>query len=486
MSSSPRHGLLYVGLCVRVACRGVMAAPKRVLKALRHVEHVFEVNEPGDVRKLKAAKAATISPIKYCAEEDSSLWFGIAMRQCHCASQAGSGFEVKLARTPWLREMDTWDAGAWAWFIMLVLDKSAPGLRSMGRCDDSSDTCFYSILPHYKMNPADPSGFAAALERELRQLVALPRFSGDRRSFFFGCSGDEAELSFISPEVDGQADPARVFDTSWHWRRAAALLSVDIEDLSQSPGVTYLVGSGDGVRVLGADRQWFGSAREYISHRLARAQFSTGECERVCDFIWTLASAETSLAGLSPLEYAMRFERRRGKHPVPGAMRAAYNLFGISIPEMDEYAHDVKFHKCAACSAPEPANTRFQCCAACKIPRYCSRECQKLHWKAAHKLQCRAGAGAGADPWAVADAKRRQPRESVIQAMLTQLPSAAPLPGTEEAAAYEVCLRRLLAIPGSNGLMRTKVAEAKAAYEARKEELHTRFPDHPRWDAPLS
>jgi hypothetical protein len=96
--------------------------------------------------------------------------------------------------------------------------------------------------------------FAADLEREMRQLAALPRFASEPSSFFVGWSGEPEMLYFLSPEVDAQADPARVFDTSWHWTRAAELLSADIEDLSQSPGVTYLVGAGDGVRVLGAGR----------------------------------------------------------------------------------------------------------------------------------------------------------------------------------------------------------------------------------------
>jgi len=51
---------------------------------------------------------------------------------------------------------------------------------------------------------------------------------------------------------------------------------------------------------------------------------------------------------------------------------------------------------CAGCGAAKPdAATAFKFCAACKAVMYCSRECQKAHWKK-HKRECAALSSAGA------------------------------------------------------------------------------------------
>jgi hypothetical protein len=55
--------------------------------------------------------------------------------------------------------------------------------------------------------------------------------------------------------------------------------------------------------------------------------------------------------------------------------------------------------QCAQCLALQPKDVgqgklnKFKMCAACKCPVYCSPECQKLHWKKAHKKQCKAWRG---------------------------------------------------------------------------------------------
>ncbi|KAJ7621586.1 hypothetical protein DFH06DRAFT_1341208 [Mycena polygramma] len=47
---------------------------------------------------------------------------------------------------------------------------------------------------------------------------------------------------------------------------------------------------------------------------------------------------------------------------------------------------------CSNCSSVPPPNTTLKLCATCKLTRYCSKECQKTHWKI-HKQSCRLGAG---------------------------------------------------------------------------------------------
>jgi hypothetical protein len=32
----------------------------------------------------------------------------------------------------------------------------------------------------------------------------------------------------------------------------------------------------------------------------------------------------------------------------------------------------------------------FQVCAGCRCVRYCSRDCQKAHWRSGHRADCRA------------------------------------------------------------------------------------------------
>jgi len=41
------------------------------------------------------------------------------------------------------------------------------------------------------------------------------------------------------------------------------------------------------------------------------------------------------------------------------------------------------------CFKVEKTEKEFQCCGNCRIPVYCSRKCQKVHWKRGHKEVCR-------------------------------------------------------------------------------------------------
>jgi hypothetical protein len=49
---------------------------------------------------------------------------------------------------------------------------------------------------------------------------------------------------------------------------------------------------------------------------------------------------------------------------------------------------EAKLHKMAGCSAPQCYNSGTKICSRCKKARYCSSECQKLHWKT-HKIMCK-------------------------------------------------------------------------------------------------
>ena len=47
--------------------------------------------------------------------------------------------------------------------------------------------------------------------------------------------------------------------------------------------------------------------------------------------------------------------------------------------------------KCASpfCLNVEEEPKEFQCCSGCRNAAYCSRKCQKLHWKNGHKEACK-------------------------------------------------------------------------------------------------
>ena len=42
---------------------------------------------------------------------------------------------------------------------------------------------------------------------------------------------------------------------------------------------------------------------------------------------------------------------------------------------------------CASCHASEE-DAKLMKCARCQMKWYCSRDCQKAHWKLGHKLYC--------------------------------------------------------------------------------------------------
>ena len=100
-------------------------------------------------------------------------------------------------------------------------------------------------------------------------------------------------MDFQPTPEDITGDAARVFDTSWHWRRAAELLGGEVKDLSSSPGCTYLVGE-TGQAVLGGDGKWYPTPRAYIEKRLSTVVSGLPEAEKkdICDMIIALASAE--------------------------------------------------------------------------------------------------------------------------------------------------------------------------------------------------
>jgi hypothetical protein len=63
----------------------------------------------------------------------------------------------------------------------------------------------------------------------------------------------------------------------------------------------------------------------------------------------------------------------------------SWNLTDASDDDMDATVSMV--HKCAQCGTAEAKSGDYKDCAKCRITFYCSRSCQKAHWKV-HKKSC--------------------------------------------------------------------------------------------------
>ena len=67
-----------------------------------------------------------------------------------------------------------------------------------------------------------------------------------------------------------------------------------------------------------------------------------------------------------------------------------------SLPVMNREAFSLAIkaalepRACAACASVEAVVRTYQKCAGCNVARYCGAECQRSHWKAAHKGECKA------------------------------------------------------------------------------------------------
>lgn len=58
-------------------------------------------------------------------------------------------------------------------------------------------------------------------------------------------------------------------------------------------------------------------------------------------------------------------------------------------------AEETAARSCSSCGTERGSAEQLALCAGCKTARYCSRGCQKQHWKD-HKLYCKHVASAGA------------------------------------------------------------------------------------------
>lgn len=72
-------------------------------------------------------------------------------------------------------------------------------------------------------------------------------------------------------------------------------------------------------------------------------------------------------------------------------MKNMAGLFRDSrLPWKQKLKKEKHFHRCSnvLCTETETSGNKFLVCGRCKASKYCSRKCQKIHWKSGHKKVC--------------------------------------------------------------------------------------------------
>lgn len=108
------------------------------------------------------------------------------------------------------------------------------------------------------------------------------------------------------------------------------------------------------------------------------AGVGAGGCPLLSDFGWSLPEAEPHTANQFMSDWwASRGVESCAKKPAPGAEAAT----GESDGELRLCSH-------MRCGRKETRRHEFRRCSVCGAANYCSRACQALDWKRAHKAQC--------------------------------------------------------------------------------------------------
>ncbi|CAE8714054.1 unnamed protein product [Polarella glacialis] len=77
-----------------------------------------------------------------------------------------------------------------------------------------------------------------------------------------------------------------------------------------------------------------------------------------------------------------------------GGLRSAHSMRALAMSGSDSHyltrCHQFQQAICGRCGASEPVPGSFQKCGACKTVRYCGTDCQRQHWGAGHRDECKA------------------------------------------------------------------------------------------------
>ncbi|CAE8638732.1 unnamed protein product [Polarella glacialis] len=77
-----------------------------------------------------------------------------------------------------------------------------------------------------------------------------------------------------------------------------------------------------------------------------------------------------------------------------GGLHSAPSMRAFAMTGSDSHyltrCHQFQQAICGRCCASEPVPGSFQKCGACKTVRYCGTDCQRKHWGAGHRDECKA------------------------------------------------------------------------------------------------
>ncbi|KAJ3333990.1 hypothetical protein HDU76_013637 [Blyttiomyces sp. JEL0837] len=96
-------------------------------------------------------------------------------------------------------------------------------------------------------------------------------------------------------------------------------------------------------------------------------------------YLHRFGAIETLFGFLNHKEEVVRFQAQRGINDYPWAKNKLRNF---DLPE------DPDERVCTNCGIEESDEVKLLACASCRSPLYCSKDCQKKHWKQSHKAEC--------------------------------------------------------------------------------------------------
>ena len=144
---------------------------------------------------------------------------------------------------------------------------------------------------------------------------------------------------------------------------------------------------------LAAD-QGYAPSQNNLANAFFRGQGVTKDIRRAVQ-MWQLAADQGCGAAQNALAQIIFYGG--GDDGVPQNIDLAYKFCKLAVGQGNEDARNIMPkikaalapRACAACSAVEAAVRTFPKCAGCNVVHYCSAECQRAHWKALHKLECK-------------------------------------------------------------------------------------------------
>ncbi|RLN91322.1 hypothetical protein BBJ28_00011678 [Nothophytophthora sp. Chile5] len=77
-----------------------------------------------------------------------------------------------------------------------------------------------------------------------------------------------------------------------------------------------------------------------------------------------------------------------GQDVVVHVLKATIQALNFELSQLHRNSHVAKNALCSSCGCPALPGGGLASCSACKMVKYCTRECQKLHWKRIHRFMC--------------------------------------------------------------------------------------------------